>query len=422
MTPVVRWTGRQTKALRQARRLSIRAFAEHLGVAMGSVVNWERRGEQVRLRGETQEILDRDLSMATPEVLQRFQAAVADPSAVAALGEAAPDVEDAGIPVPVVQAQAVTESESLLTGRTEGVDFEFLCEAAHRLGASYVMTAPGSMLRQALSLRRELRRRLKSEVLRPGQVADSYVAIGRACGVLAYAALDLGDPVAAATHGAAAWHMAEIVGDNDLRGWVRGTQSLVARFSQDFVRADLFAEAGLRYARAGASKSRLICAAAQSAANQGDATRAAQLITAAQRASEAGDPDASPGIFGFSLAKQKYYVASSLIWSSDKRSLSTAANSAVEAIELWRREPDKECVLDDEVLAYVYLAIARLKLGEIDGALEAVSPVLNLPAERKTAWMRRRVANLRELLAQDRYRDSDAAVSARQDLHEFEVG
>jgi len=76
MSPVVRWTGRQTKALRQARRLSIRAFAEHLGVATGSVVNWERRGEAIRLRGETQEILDRDLSIAPDEVRNRFEAAL----------------------------------------------------------------------------------------------------------------------------------------------------------------------------------------------------------------------------------------------------------------------------------------------------------------------------------------------------------
>jgi len=77
MTPVVRWTGRQTLALRQARRMSIRAFAEHLGVAVGSVTNWEHRGDAIRLRGETQEILDRDLALAPPDVRQRFDADMA---------------------------------------------------------------------------------------------------------------------------------------------------------------------------------------------------------------------------------------------------------------------------------------------------------------------------------------------------------
>ena len=62
MTTVVRWTGREARALREARRMSVRAFGAHLGVAVSSVGNWEQRGERIRLRGETQEILDRDLS------------------------------------------------------------------------------------------------------------------------------------------------------------------------------------------------------------------------------------------------------------------------------------------------------------------------------------------------------------------------
>lgn len=56
--------------------MSIRAFAAHLGVAVASVTNWEQRGEMIRLRDETQEILDRDLSRATEEVRSRFAAAL----------------------------------------------------------------------------------------------------------------------------------------------------------------------------------------------------------------------------------------------------------------------------------------------------------------------------------------------------------
>lgn len=71
---VPRWTGREARAIREARRMSVRAFAAHLGVAPGSVSNWEARREVIRLRGETQEILDRDLSRASDDVRQRFAA------------------------------------------------------------------------------------------------------------------------------------------------------------------------------------------------------------------------------------------------------------------------------------------------------------------------------------------------------------
>jgi tetratricopeptide (TPR) repeat protein len=57
--------------------MSIRAFAAHLGVAMASVTNWERRGELARLRHETQQILDADLRCAPDYVVERFEAALA---------------------------------------------------------------------------------------------------------------------------------------------------------------------------------------------------------------------------------------------------------------------------------------------------------------------------------------------------------
>src|SRR3954451_12581971 len=76
VTTVVRWSGREARALREARRMSVRAFAAHLGVAVASVTNWERRGEHIRLRHETQQILDTDLSRAGDDVLRRFAAAI----------------------------------------------------------------------------------------------------------------------------------------------------------------------------------------------------------------------------------------------------------------------------------------------------------------------------------------------------------
>lgn len=81
MTTVVRWSGVEARALREARRMSVRAFAAHLGVAVASVTNWERRGEQIRLRDETQQILDRDLSCASDDVRSRFEAHVGGGSA-----------------------------------------------------------------------------------------------------------------------------------------------------------------------------------------------------------------------------------------------------------------------------------------------------------------------------------------------------
>jgi hypothetical protein len=108
------------------------------------------------------------------------------------------------------------------------------------------------------------------------------------------------------------------------------------------------------------------------------------------------------------------------MWLPDKQSLRAAAQSARAAIEMWQRESGKSCALDDEVLAHIYLATARLKLGEIEGAMEAVAPAMHLPTKRKTSWMRKRVANLRAILDSRHFGDSGLADIARQQLHEFE--
>lgn len=58
MVTVQCWTGAETKALRPAMRLSVRAFAAHLGVDARSVNKWEARGSSITLRPDTQSLMD----------------------------------------------------------------------------------------------------------------------------------------------------------------------------------------------------------------------------------------------------------------------------------------------------------------------------------------------------------------------------
>jgi hypothetical protein len=72
MTTVDRWTGREARLLRGALRLSVRAFADYLGVATRTVSRWEQFGEGREPRPEFQAILDTALRQAGPEAQQRF--------------------------------------------------------------------------------------------------------------------------------------------------------------------------------------------------------------------------------------------------------------------------------------------------------------------------------------------------------------
>jgi transcriptional regulator with XRE-family HTH domain len=72
MTAVGTWTGREARALRQALRLSVRSFAEHLDVAPRTVSKWEKLGEATRPYPEQQALLDTALDRADAAAQERF--------------------------------------------------------------------------------------------------------------------------------------------------------------------------------------------------------------------------------------------------------------------------------------------------------------------------------------------------------------
>lgn len=72
MLTVRQWTGREARALRLARRRTVRAFAEELGVGVRTVSKWEQYGADTQPRPDTQAILDTALARATTEERERF--------------------------------------------------------------------------------------------------------------------------------------------------------------------------------------------------------------------------------------------------------------------------------------------------------------------------------------------------------------
>ncbi|MGC4809056.1 helix-turn-helix domain-containing protein [Micromonospora sp. DT228] len=78
MPTVQAWTGRETRALRQALRMSIRDFAQDLGVSERTVSKWEAGRDAVRPRPEMQAALDTALSRAEGQAAARFVAATSE--------------------------------------------------------------------------------------------------------------------------------------------------------------------------------------------------------------------------------------------------------------------------------------------------------------------------------------------------------
>ncbi|NKE56055.1 helix-turn-helix domain-containing protein [Lentzea sp. PSKA42] len=73
MGSLAHWTGSEARALRRALRLSVRAFAERLGVGVRTVTKWEALGADTTPRPFMQSILDTALTVADAETKQRFE-------------------------------------------------------------------------------------------------------------------------------------------------------------------------------------------------------------------------------------------------------------------------------------------------------------------------------------------------------------
>jgi hypothetical protein len=65
MNQVTRWTGQEATMLRLARRMTLREFANHLGITHRTVTKWNSAGRSMRPRPEYQALLDESLRRCT---------------------------------------------------------------------------------------------------------------------------------------------------------------------------------------------------------------------------------------------------------------------------------------------------------------------------------------------------------------------
>lgn len=77
MEKVQRWSGREARALREAKRMSVRTFASFLGVSGRTISFWEERGSAKFPSPDSQALLDTALARATAEECGRFRQALA---------------------------------------------------------------------------------------------------------------------------------------------------------------------------------------------------------------------------------------------------------------------------------------------------------------------------------------------------------
>lgn len=109
---IYRWTGVESKALREAMLLSVDKFAARTGISARAVGNWELQGASARLRPSSRELLERALAEAPPEVIARFERALAD------IGSQR-DEPDPGLPQTITLAHDTPGRSPVISGAGE---------------------------------------------------------------------------------------------------------------------------------------------------------------------------------------------------------------------------------------------------------------------------------------------------------------
>jgi hypothetical protein len=227
----------------------------------------------------------------------------------------------------------------------------------------------------------------------PGQSRDLYSAAGWAITLLAWMSTDLGRPDIAEGHTRTAWACAEAADHDVLRGWIRATQHTAAFWQEDFSRAAAYAEDGLRYA-AGTSRLFLASAASVDLARAGRPDKARELLDLA-RTLAVRPAESEPG--GVLICTPERAEG---LWADTHLAFGDAQRTADQAdhsVALFEAAPYALRNLGSERMARLQQAKARLLLGELDGALEAVEPVLQTQMEYRVRPLIQRLAEVAAL-------------------------
>lgn len=221
---------------------------------------------------------------------------------------------------------------------------------------------------------------------RPQSARQLYFLGSVVGGLLAKASHDLTDPHAAMAQARTAYLCADNADHNGLRAWLRGLQSQIAYWAGRTQEAARYAQAGGEFATLAGNTTAvwLPLNEARALAALGNVEQARAAIDAAERAWDTvhgDDLDELGGICTFSRPRALYYAADSLAWLPSEAA--EAERYSLAAVDAYRDNTGPDWAFGDQAGSHTDLAIARIGRGELDGAADAIAPVLNLPAERR---------------------------------------
>ncbi len=277
---------------------------------------------------------------------------------------------------------------ALLAGQSELADetLEQIYDDVRQLVAAYPQRPLASILGDLVVTQDTVFTLLEAR-RRPEHARQLYLLGGVLGGLLAKASHDMADPAAALTQSRTAYLCADQADHDGLRAWIRGLQALITYWDGRLNESVRYAQQGSQFARQGSSSAAVWCPVSEARAwaalgNVPATRRAIENAEAAWENVRGGDElDELGGICTFSRPRQLYYTADALAWLPAEAG--QAQDYAAQAVTAYEDTSSPEWAFGDAAGSRCDLAVARIGLGEIEGARDAIAPVLELPAEQR---------------------------------------
>ena len=435
MVPVRSWTGHEAGVLRRALRLSVRAYAGHLGVAVRTVSKWERLGACVRPRPDTQAILDTALERASPSEQSRFWLLMAETSphpatelardSGSALGcDRAPALAWQGLagisgrPAAAISAFNATDAAEAARNLIAWVEstnisddvIGYLAKASVTAAEDHISFPPAVMLSRVQRLHGMIATLLQGGRQRVHQTRELLRIDAELLAHLCQLLGDVHRDEAAFACGEAAMVLAEEAGSSPAAAFSARAQILRWRGGHAEA-ADLAAE-GLKRGAPVPLRTLLAYQEATAAAAAGQQRRARAAIACAERSD--GGRAGPDSVWSCPPGRQALYrLGAALSLGRPSEALQVAA----QAKAFWQGELPR--AFGTWAHFQIVVGNAYLKLGSLEGAANQIAPVFTLPGEYRLATVVEHMATVDVLLRQRPFSGSAGAAAMQGQIAEF---
>jgi hypothetical protein len=239
----------------------------------------------------------------------------------------------------------------------------------------------------------------------PACARQLYFLAGVMSGLLARASHDLGDPYAALTQARTGFLCADRAGHDGLRAVIRAWQTIITYWAGQPHDAVRYAQSGVQFASA-ARNSTLVwlpSVEARAWACLGNAARARELVEHAERMRDQVRPDeldALGGVCIFDRSRQRYTAADTMALLSEPTE--RCRRYCEEAVAAYQDTTAPDWSFVFQAGSHAALAITRIRMGELDGATEAMAWVFGLDAPQRTNLVIQSVQRVHSVLKSSR--------------------